>query len=62
MLDESLKLLDRMDRISENNTKFVNEISKNGKNRIRKKAINAIDNKDDNIRTFLIITGENPMA
>ena len=62
MLDESLKLLDRMDRISENNTKFVNEISKNEKKRIRKKAINAIDNKDDNIRTFLIITGENPMA
>lgn len=62
MLDESLKLLDRMDRISENNTKFVNEISKNEKNRIRKKAINAIDNKDDNIRTFLIITGENPMG
>ena len=62
MLDESLKLLDRMDRISENNTKFVNEISKNEKKRIRKKAINAIDNKEDNIRTFLIITGENPMA
>ena len=62
MLDESLKLLDRMDRISENNTKFVNEISKNEKNRIRKKAINAIDNKEDNIRTFLIITGENPMG
>lgn len=62
MLDESLKLLDRMDRISENNTKFVNEISKNEKKRIRKKSINAIDNKDDNIRTFLIITGENPMG
>ena len=62
MLDESLKLLDRMDRISENNTKFVNEISKNEKKRIRKKAINAIDNKDDNIRTFLIITGENPIG
>lgn len=61
-LDEGLSLLGRMDGISNNNTKFINEISKSEKNRLKKDAINAIDNKDDNIRTFLIITGENPMG
>lgn len=40
----------------------VNEISINKKKQLANKGLGAIEAKDDNVRTFCIITGENPMA
>lgn len=48
--------------IKESVTQALNEISKSDKNKLVQNGYNIIDNSDDNIRTFCIITGENPMG
>lgn len=48
-----------IDRIVEG---VLNEISPNVKRKNTRKALGAIDAAEDNVRTFLIITGENPMG
>ena len=40
----------------------LDEISRSQKAKIRNKAIGAINGADDNVKTFLIITAENPMG
>lgn len=48
--------------IKESLEQVLTEISKSDKNKLVQNAYNIIDNADDNIRTFCIITGENPMG
>ena len=43
-------------------TKQIEEITKREKSKLRQKAINTIEGGDDNVKSFLIITAENPMA
>lgn len=50
-LEKSLNLMERID-----------EISRNKKGQNRTSALNILSNKEDNVRTFLIITAENPMG
>ena len=54
-MNEQLKnSLDLMERID--------EISPNKKRQIKNNALNILTGKEDNIKTFLIITAENPMG
>lgn len=43
-------------------TESVDEISRNKKAQIKRQAVNSVFGKEDNVKTFVILTGENPMG
>lgn len=65
-LKESSELVERIEKLpqfySNKKEENLNEISKNKKNKIKKDAITSIWGGKNNVKTFLIITGENPMG
>lgn len=55
-------VFDERDMIEPLNEAKIDEISKHEKNKFKQKAINSINGVEDNVKSFLIITAENPMG
>ena len=56
MLKESIK------KVLSEHKQNLDEISRNKKKKLKNKAIDSVYTDDDNVKTFCIITGENPMG